>query len=364
MHDARLRCAYAKQYYRSEINPTQGLATGRCTVTIMHGGYIGRMITRRHELFNMSHIMQTRPLGVTGIKVSSIGLGCVTFGREIDHDMSFAVMDRATEHGINLFDTAESYGKGASEKLIGCWLKSRGIRDRVLLASKVTKPLTADRIRQAVDQSLSRLGTDRIDLYQLHSWDDQTPLAETCQALEDMRRAGKLLAIGVSNFTGEQLRTMIELQKSHGWQPTATIQPPYSLVSRQVETDFFSLTESRRLGVMTYSPLAAGFLTGKYTRAGGVPVGTRFDIIPGHQNIYFSDKLFDIVEQIKNFSERIDQPMTRVALSWVMHRPHVTSVLIGARDPAQVDQAINAQALRFTEDQLAELDAISSQACV
>ncbi len=306
--------------------------------------------------------MDQRVLGNTGFRVTSIGLGCVTFGREIDPQTSFAVMDRAVERGINLFDTAEVYGEGASETLVGQWLQSRHMRDAIVLATKVIMPMTREHILSAAEQSLTRLRTDRIDLYQLHGWDHDTPLAETCEALAQLQQQGKIKAIGVSNLTLAQLERMIALQREMGLTTTAAVQPRYSLVSREIEADMLPYCEKNNLGVLAYSPLGAGFLTGKYSKAGPLPAGSRFDIKPGHQNIYFHDKLFAIVDRLKAYAQQIDQPLPRLALSWAFSRPRVTTVLIGARNPQQVDQSFEAEALQLTDEQLAELDRLSADA--
>ncbi|MCC6679372.1 MAG: aldo/keto reductase [Phycisphaeraceae bacterium] len=306
--------------------------------------------------------MDQRRLGNTEFRVTSIGLGCVTFGREIDPDNSFAVMDRAVERGINLFDTAEVYGEGASESLVGQWLQSRNMRDAIVLATKVIMPMTREHILSAAEQSLARLRTDRIDLYQLHGWDHDTPLEETCAALAQLQHQGKIKAVGVSNLTLAQLERMIALQRDMNLPTTAAVQPRYSLVSREIEADMLPYCEMHNLGVLAYSPLGAGFLTGKYSKIGPLPSGARFDIKPAHQNIYFHDKLFAIVDRLKAYAQQIDQPLPRIALSWALGRPRVTAVLIGARNPQQVDQSFDADALHLTDEQLAELDRLSADA--
>lgn len=284
--------------------------------------------------------MQTKQLGNTDLHVSSLGLGCVTFGREIDRDTSFAILDHALAHGITLLDTAEAYHKGASESILGEWHTARHCRDKITLATKVTLPLTRDRILAAAEDSLRRLRTDRIDLYQLHTWDAQTPLEETLDALQQLLRQGKVRHIGCSNFNADQLRASLRIAEANGEIPLSSVQPPYNLVQREIEADLIPCCRHHHLGILSYSPLAAGFLTGKYSRSGPVPEGTRFDVIPGHQDIYFHDRAFDIVDRLRELSTQSGLSMHHLALAWVLHQPGITSTLIGARTPAHIDQAL------------------------
>ncbi len=325
------------------------------------------MVTSRESLTS-SNCKPSRPaaravehrlLGTSGILVSSIGLGCVTFGREIDADTSFRVMDRAFEHGVNLFDTAEVYGEGASEQIVGQWLTARGHRESVVVATKVHLPLTRGHLLASTEQSLKRLKIDRIDLLQLHSWDEVTPLDETLEALDALVKQGKVRAIGCSNFTAEQLVQCLVYQRTCEQQQLVSIQPRYSLVCREIEMDLLPCCERCEVGVISYSPLGAGFLTGKYRPESAVPAGTRFDIKPGHQRIYFNDRAFRVVEALNACAKKWNVPAVRLALAWVMRRPTITSVLIGARTPEHVDQAVDAQRLDLTGEMQDELNLIS-----
>ncbi|MEA1950489.1 MAG: aldo/keto reductase, partial [Planctomycetota bacterium] len=282
--------------------------------------------------------MQYQRLGKSNLLVSSIGLGCVTFGREIDEATSFDVLDRAAERGINLLDTAAVYGDGSSETVIGRWLRARGARDQLVIATKVSGRLTQDHIINSVEGSLRRLDTDHIDLLQAHGWDDRTPLDETLAAFDNLVRRGEVRFCGCSNWEPCHLEQALSLATDNTWSRLESVQPPYSLVDRRIEQGLLELCGDRGLGVIAYSPLAAGFLTGKYRRDAAVPAGTRFDVIPGHQNIYFTDHGFRVMERLRALADEVRIPMAHLALAWVLNRPGISSILIGARHPRQVDQ--------------------------
>ncbi|MFH1264088.1 MAG: aldo/keto reductase, partial [Planctomycetota bacterium] len=302
------------------------------------------------------------PLGKTDLRVSSIGLGCVTFGREIDAATSFDVLDRAFERGVNLLDTAAVYGGGASEEVIGRWLRDRRVRDKIVLATKVSGRLTGRAIPRSVEESLRRLGTDRIDLVQAHDWDNETPLVETLEAFDRLAGQGKVRYCGSSNWDTGQLQRALNLAKDHGWRRLESVQPIYNLVDRRIERELLPLCASHDLGVLTYSPLGAGFLTGKYRQGGPVPEGTRFDVIPGHQNIYFTEHGFGVVEGLRQAADRAKRSMVGLALSWVLQRRGVTSVLIGARHPRHVDQALGALKAPLPDWLGEQLDQLSTPA--
>lgn len=301
--------------------------------------------------------MKRNALGKTGMVVSSLGMGCVTFGREIDRDTSFAVMDHALERGINLFDSAAAYAAGASEKVVGEWLKDRGVRDDMVLATKVNGRLTRGHVTRSAEESLRRLQTERIDLFQLHSWDGDTPLEETLEALSSLVDQGKVRAIGCSNWSARQLGEALSLSEEGGFARVESVQPPYNLVQREIESGLLLLCREQGMATICYSPLAAGFLTGKYRRDQHVPGGTRFDIIPGHQDIYFNDRGFGMVERLEQAAKQSGLSMVQLALGWVLSRSGVTSVLIGARNTGQVDQAFEAAQADLGEELLACLDA-------
>ncbi|MDG1893764.1 MAG: aldo/keto reductase [Fuerstiella sp.] len=286
--------------------------------------------------------MQYRILGHSQLTVSSIGMGCVTFGREIDTQSSLPIMDHAFEHGITLLDTAEAYAQGASESVVGEWLSSRNRRDQIVLATKVNGTLTRERIVSSTEASLKRLQTDRIDLLQTHVWDDSTPLEETLEAMTTLVQQGKVRYIGCSNYDASQLVAALALSDKSELTRLTSVQPPYNLVHREIETDLLPLCSDKNVGVISYSPLAAGFLTGKYRRGQAVSPGSRFDVIPGHQDIYFTERGYQVLDELDDSARTTGQSHVQLALSWVFSQPNVTSVLIGARNTSQIDQAIDA----------------------
>jgi aryl-alcohol dehydrogenase-like predicted oxidoreductase len=300
--------------------------------------------------------MKYRLLGATEVEVSSIGLGCVTFGREIDEVTAVTIMDHALDRGLNLFDTAEAYAAGASEEVLGNWLHSRGVRDQVVLATKVAGSLTRERIISSAEASLRRLKTDRIDLFQLHHWPRQAPHDETLAALDSLVRQGKVRYVGCSNYSAAQLQQALDQQAANGWSPMVSVQPNYNLVVRDIEQELIPLCVEQNVGIISYSPLGAGFLTGKYRQGGPIPEGTRFDIIPGHQDVYFSDENFGKVENLRAIAEARGSSMIQLALAWVINQPGITSVLIGGRTTAHIDQAFEAEALPMTADLQAALN--------
>lgn len=286
--------------------------------------------------------MEYRSLGQSDLSVSSIGMGCVTFGRELDPQSSRLIMDHAFELGITLFDTAEAYAQGESERVVGEWMHSRNAREKIVLATKIKGTLTRHRIITSAEASLKRLQTDHIDLLQTHVWDESTPLDETLEALTTLVQQGKVRHIGCSNYSTPQLATALALSDTAGFNRMVSVQPPYNLVQREIEADLLPLCAAKDVGVISYSPLAAGFLTGKYRPGAAIPSGTRFDVIPGHQDIYFTEHGDQELAKLDEESRRTGKSHVQLALSWVFNQPGITSVLIGARNTAQVDQALQA----------------------
>jgi aryl-alcohol dehydrogenase-like predicted oxidoreductase len=308
-----------------------------------------------------------------------LGLGCATFGREIDQQASFAVMDHALAKGIGLFDTAEAYGGGqarasrrksigvddvreatgemhSSERIIGRWLKSRGCRDRIILQTKVLPPLSRQRVLDSIDASLNRLGTDRIDIFMFHAFDAHTPLQESLAALQTAMQAGKILATGCSNFSADQIQQALMLVSTAGLPRLQAIQCNYNLAIRDIERQIIPLCRQEDLILETYSPLGAGFLTGKYNPSlRDLPSGSRFHIIPGHRDIYFTPEKFELLDGLARLSQRAGIAQAQLALAWVTKNSSVDHVLIGARHEGQIDQAIEAMDLAFQQQWEAEL---------
>jgi aryl-alcohol dehydrogenase-like predicted oxidoreductase len=298
--------------------------------------------------------MEYRKLGKSDLTVSSIGMGTSTFAREIDEATAFTVLDRAYERNITFYDTAEAYSAGQSE--LGNWIKSRGVRQNIVLATKVTIPLGAERVLASADASLQRLQTDVIDLFQLHAFDANVPLEETLGALNQLVEAGKVRYIGCSNFAAWQLINALWISDRNKWAQFVSVQPVYNLALRGIESELLPACADQNIGVITYSPLGAGFLTGKYTRDGNVPAGTRFDVAPGHQPIYFNDPAYSAMERLRARSEEVNIPMPRLGLAWVLSRPNVTVTLVGGRTPKHIDQAFESLELAQSEN-FAELSA-------
>ena len=304
--------------------------------------------------------MEYRPLGKTGLTVSAMGMGGGTFGREIDQAMSFKVMDHAFDRGITLFDTAEAYGAGASEEVVGNWLQTRNRRNDIVLATKVAGELTAEWVLASADESLKRLQVNSVDLFQAHNWSEDVPLAETLGALQRLVEQGKTRFVGCSNFTGDQVQESLDMAESNGWSRLESVQPNYNLVTREIETDLLPLCAREQIGVVTYSPLGAGFLTGKYRKNHPPPAGTRFDVIPGHQDVYYSDANFQAMETLRSLSTETDRTMVGLALAWVLNQPGTTCTLIGARSLDHIDQAFDAKAAGLTDELSTRLDHLVS----
>ena len=313
--------------------------------------------------------MEHRKLGRTDTTLSFIGLGCVTFGREIDEDASAAILDDAVERGINWLDTAEAYGggnartyrrdvlkvddvretsdiMGSSEIIIGKWMKTRGCRDEVVICSKVSSGNRPENIARALRVSLERLQVDCVDIYELHSPDETVPIAESLAALDEEVSAGRVRTVGCSNFNAAQLREALDASARHGYARFEVVQPPYNLADPGAQDELFPLCRREEVAITSYSPLAAGFLAGKYTPdRNAFPKGSRFDVIPGHADIYFNDRNFRNVERLRALADTRGLPMVRVAMAWAMGHPDITSVLVGARHTGHLDNAIAALAL-------------------
>ncbi len=265
--------------------------------------------------------------------MTRIGLGCVTFGREIGEDESFAILDYAWENGVRLFDTAEVYGGGESERILGKWLASRGVAADVEVMTKTSFRFDGAGIREAAARSLERLGIGSVGYYLLHRFEPAVSLKEQLAALQQLREQKFIHHIGCSNFSLTQLREALSIAKID------VLQNMYSLVARDLEGETMDLCRGNGVAIVTFSPLAAGFLTGKYGRE--VPKGSRFDVIPGHQGLYFSAGNFVVVDKLQALAAETGIPEVRLAMGWVLRNPGLDCVLVGARNREQMENAFH-----------------------
>jgi aryl-alcohol dehydrogenase-like predicted oxidoreductase len=308
--------------------------------------------------------METRPIG--SLQVSAVGIGCNNFGGRIDQTATTAVVDAAIDEGINLFDTADIYGGTRSEEMLGKALGAR--RDQVVVATKfgmgdgtkLPAGASAKSVAEAVEGSLKRLGTDRIDLYQLHLPDDKTPHDETLEALDRLVRDGKVREIGCSNFDGPRLDDAASAAEKHGTARYVSVQNELSLLRRRGEEDLLAACARHDLVILPYFPLASGMLTGKYRRGTEPPAGTRLAGMTGEgRDRALSDKRFDVVEALEAFAVERGHSLLELAMSWLAGLPHMASVIAGATKPEQV--RANAASVRWSlsSEDRAEIDGIA-----
>lgn len=275
-------------------------------------------------------------------KKVAIGLGCVTFGREIDQLSAFSMMDYALSCNIKLFDTAPAYHHGASESIIGSWLASRQpAHSQVMLATKVSPPYSSESIIRSIDESLRRLGREKLDIFYLHSWDNSVKNIEVLKILDECVKQGKTDSLGASNFTADQLEEVIRLQQSNGLTSFKYIQNNHNLAVSDITAKLIDICDKNQMDIVTYSPLGAGFLTGKYMS--GIPGNSRFNVIPGHQNIYFTDQALKKCEWLRKVSLSTDYSMGHLAMSWALHQSGIKYVLVGGRSSKQLEMAFIAQ---------------------
>ncbi len=279
---------------------------------------------------------------IAGKSVSAIGLGCATFGREIDEAASYAMMDYAQAHGVTLFDTAAAYGAGVSERIVGNWLADHRAAS-VVLATKLLPPYEPATLPAILEQSLCRLGVDTLDLLYLHQWHPSAEGLELLTMLDRFVRSGKIRALGASNFNAAQLSAALRRQTEAGLAQFQVVQHNHNFAVSDLTPELVDVCATNGIAIVTYSPLGAGFLTGKHR--GGVQAGSRFAIIPGHQDIYFQKRAWRRLECLEAVARRSGHNAVTLALAWVLHNPQVTSVLIGGRTPAHLDQAFAAQTL-------------------
>lgn len=317
--------------------------------------------------------MEKRKLG--RFEVSVVGLGCNNFGSPCDEKQTKAVVGAALDIGINFFDTADVYGETLSEQYLGKALGSR--RDEVVIATKFGNPLTerfqgesrpipdsggaSERwIARAIEGSLKRLGTDRVDLYQLHLPAGDVPMDETLGALDKLIKEGKILEIGCSNFSGELIDESIAISESKGLVKWASAQNHYNLLTRHIEEQVIPACERHGLGMLPYFPLANGFLTGKYRRGENPPEDTRLARVgPGRASHYLNERMFEVAEKLESFASERGHTLLELAISWLAAQPSVVSVIAGATKPEQVKANAESVGSRLEPDDLEQIDSIS-----
>ena len=314
--------------------------------------------------------MEYRRLGTTGLKISRLGLGCgnfggigsapAFFGMGENEEEAFALLDRAADAGINFLDTANAYGGGRSEACIGRWLNAKGpaVRERMLLSSKVFNPvgpgpndrgLSRRHIIQQVDASLTRLQTDRLDMYLIHEPDPDTPLEETLEALNDLVRAGKVLYVGASNIETWRLARGLGISEMRRSVRFEWVQNSYSLLDRSPERELFPLCLDRGVGFTAFSPLAGGWLSGKYRKAGDYPAGSRMTLRPEPYEHLVSPAVFEGLAALEKEAQRLAVDITALAVAWVLHHPCVDAAIIGPRTTKHVDAALPAVGITLTD---------------
>ena len=317
--------------------------------------------------------MEHTRLGRTGLQVSRLCLGTMTFGLQTDESTAVAILDRAAEGGIDFLDTSDAYPlggdlstRGITEEILGRWL--RGKRDRFIVATKCfaqTGPAPFDRgnsrkhIMDAVDASLRRLQTDYIDLYQLHGYDTETPIDETLGALDDLVRAGKVRYTGCSNFLTYRLVRAIGRSETLGLARLDSVQPRYNLLFRQIEREMLPFCLEDGVGVIPYNPIAGGMLSGKHSRSAPPADGTRFTLGTAggmYQNRYWHDRQFDTVDDLLQLADKAGTSLVTLSVAWVLANPAITAPIIGASRPDQLDASLAAVDFTLSDDLKQQLD--------
>jgi len=315
-------------------------------------------------------------LGGSGIEVSRLLLGCgnfggigsspAFFGRGETQEQAFALMDAAWEAGLTTFDTADAYGGGRSEQYIGAWLRTKGpeVRDNIVLSTKTFNPmddgqdhgLAPARVKRQLESSLTRLGVERVAMYLAHDWDPDIPVAETLGTFDELVRAGKVGAVGASNVDGSQLRSALEASERDGLVRYEWVQNSYSLLDREVEREVLPLCAEHGLGFTPFSPLAGGWLTGKYRRGEPAPDGSRMTMRPEpYRHLVDDDAVWNGLEGLARLAEARGTTSATLALAWLLAEPRVTAFVTGARRPEQLSEPLAALGTSLTDEDRAEL---------
>lgn len=320
--------------------------------------------------------MEYRFLGRTGLTVSELCLGTMSFGGWTDEPTAHRMLDRFVDHGGTFIDTADVYGAGASEEILGRWLNGRR-RDDLVIATKAYGAMGPGpndtgagrkHLLAAVEASLRRLGTDHIDLYQVHVFDDGTPLEETLSTLDSLVRAGKVRFLGASNFAGWQLQKAIDLARRHGWEPFACLQPLYNLLDREAEWDLLPISRAEGLGLIAWSPLRGGWLSGRYRRdTPGPAPGSRVDADPDGTGwpeawrTYATERTWLVVDTLLEVAGATGLSPAQVALRWVMQAPPGVIPIIGARTDEQLAENLGVTDRTLAEEHVARLTTVSDR---
>ncbi len=314
--------------------------------------------------------MDYRPLGRSGVMVSELCLGTMTFGREVDEDGTKTMVDRFIDEGGNFIDTADVYSTGVSEEFTGRAIKSR--RDDVVLATKVRFPMSEGpndvgtsrkHIMQGCEASLRRLGTDYIDLYQVHCWDPVTPLEETLSALSNLVHQGKVRYLGVSNYSGWQIMKAAHISETKGFERFISLQPQYSLVERNIDYEVVPVCLDQGLGIIPWGPLGGGFLSGKYRKDEKPPKDSRIaQASPDMEEAWerrANERNWNIIDAVGTVVEETGKTYPQVALNWLLSRPGVTAPIIGARTMEQLEDNLGAAGWRLDDKHMQRLDEAS-----
>ncbi len=317
--------------------------------------------------------MDYRYLGRSGLKVSEVCLGAMTFGREADEPTSHRMLDRFAELGGNFVDTADVYGQGVSEEVVGRWLGGQN-RDQWVIATKVRFPfgsgvndvgLSRKHLISSVDGSLRRLGTDHVDLYQVHCWDRGTPLEETLTTLDGLVKQGKVRYIGASNFTGYQLQRSVDLSRQMGVEAFVSLQPQYNLLARPTEWELIPVCQAEGIGVIPWAPLRGGWLSGRYHRGmDGPPAGSRVDTASKNGwsetwDAYNNDHTWAIVDELRAIAADHACTPAEVAIRWVAQRPGISAPIFGASTFEQLEANLAAVGWSLTDTEMDRLTAVS-----
>lgn len=320
--------------------------------------------------------MKIKNLGRTGLKVSEICLGTMTFGNQAGEETAFAIMDAALQAGVNFFDTADVYPLGGgperaglTEEIVGHWLRRRGAREKIVLATKCRgamgegpnqQGLSRKHILRACEESLRRLRTDYIDLYQSHAPDPTTPIEETMAAFDDLVRAGKVRYVGCSNYPAWQLAEALWVSDRRGYARYDCVQPRYNILFRMIEEELIPLCQAHGVGVIVYNPLAGGMLTARYQRGQEVETGTRFALEHAgelYRRRYWKEAVFEEVERLAQFFQQRGKSLTHAALAWTLAQPGITCAIVGASRPEQLQDSLQGVGLTLDEEELSACDA-------